>query len=137
MQRPWGWYETLARGPGHLIKRIRIQAGCRLSLQRHRHRSERWVVTAGEGLLLVEGETLPARVGTTVLVPCGSVHRATAGGSDLEILEVQFGEDLREDDIERLADDYGRPIDPVAATAPPAPPPAGSGGFAAPNRTKC
>lgn len=108
VERPWGWFETLADGPGYLVKRLRILAGRRLSLQRHRQRSEHWVVVAGDGLLERDGERLAASPGATLFVPLGSRHRATAGSGDLEIIEVQRGEALREDDIERFEDDYGR-----------------------------
>lgn len=107
-ERPWGWFESVASGPGYLVKRLCIHAGQRISLQRHRHRSEHWVVVAGEGSLECNGTTQPAQPGTTLEVPCGAVHRASAGSRDLLIVEVQRGELLREDDIERLADDYQR-----------------------------
>lgn len=117
--RPWGWFETLATGSGYLVKRITILAGCRLSLQRHHHRCEHWVVVDGEGLLEVDGDRLRARPGTTSFIPVGSVHRAAAdAGGPLVILEVQRGRRLLEDDIERLADDYGRVIRPMRRGSP-------------------
>ncbi len=106
--RPWGWFEPLAEGSGYLVKRIHIDAGQRISLQRHHHRCEHWVVVGGSGILEVEDSHLGAGVGSTVFIPTGAVHRATAGAEPLEIIEVQRGSDLREDDIERMADDYGR-----------------------------
>ena len=108
VERPWGWFESLGSGEGYQVKRLCIHAGQRISLQRHRHRLEHWVVVAGEGELECEGARLPATPGTTLLVPCGAVHRASAGRSDLLIVEVQRGALLSEDDIERLADDYAR-----------------------------
>ena len=108
-ERPWGWFETLARGSGYLVKRLCIRAGQRISLQRHRHRSEHWVVVAGNGTLECNGQSLEASPGSTLEVPCGAVHRASAGATeDLLIVEVQRGARLSEDDIERLADDYQR-----------------------------
>ena len=107
-QRPWGWFETLGRGEGYLVKRLHIRAGQRISLQRHRHRSEHWLVVAGEGELECDGRRIPACPGTALVVPCGALHRAAAGLASLVIVEVQRGEQLREDDIERLADDYAR-----------------------------
>ena len=107
-ERPWGWFETLASGDGYLVKRLCIRAGQRISLQRHRHRLEHWVVVAGCGELHCDGTRLAAEPGTTLLVPCGAVHRASAGEADLLIVEVQRGGPLSEDDIERLADDYRR-----------------------------
>jgi mannose-6-phosphate isomerase len=111
VQRPWGWFETLATGPGYLVKRILIKADQRISLQRHHHRSEHWVVVAGTGVMECDGDGLAAVPGATLFVPCGGVHRATAAAaSDLEIIEVQLGTQLREDDIERFSDDYGRVV---------------------------
>jgi len=108
VERPWGWFETLGSGDGYLVKRLCIRAGQRISLQRHRHRLEHWVVVAGSGCLECNDEQIPAAAGTTLLVPCGAIHRASAGEADLLIIEVQRGSLLSEDDIERLADDYQR-----------------------------
>jgi mannose-6-phosphate isomerase len=110
VQRPWGWFETLASGPGYLVKRLLIRAEQRISLQRHLHRSEHWVVVAGTGVMECDGERTTAIPGTTLFVPRGGVHRAAAVASDLEIIEVQLGTELREDDIERFSDDYGRVV---------------------------
>lgn len=108
VERPWGWFETLGEGPGYRVKRLCIHAGQRISLQRHRHRSEHWVVVAGSGWLHCGPLQIAAQPGSCLEVPCGAVHRASAGASDLLIVEVQRGELLSEDDIERLADDYQR-----------------------------
>jgi mannose-6-phosphate isomerase-like protein (cupin superfamily) len=108
--RPWGWFETLAEGPDYRVKRLQIQPTMRLSLQRHRHRCEHWVVVAGSGLLHLEGQDIPAGPGTALFIPVRALHRASAGAEALVIVEVQRGEELREDDIERLADDHGREV---------------------------
>jgi mannose-6-phosphate isomerase-like protein (cupin superfamily) len=108
VERPWGWYETLTTGQGYLVKRLWLSPGQRISLQRHHHRSEHWVVVNGEGLLTLEDTTLPAQRGTTLFVPEGARHRAEAGAQALEIVEVQRGECLSEADIERFEDDFGR-----------------------------
>ena len=110
VQRPWGWFETLATGPGYLVKRILITPDQRISLQRHHHRSEHWVVVAGTGVMECDGDGIAAVPGATLFVPCGGVHRAAAAASGLEIIEVQLGAELREDDIERFSDDYGRVV---------------------------
>ncbi len=111
VHRPWGWFETLATGPGYLVKRLLITADQRISLQRHRHRSEHWVVVSGSGVMECDGDGVAAVPGATLHVPCGGVHRAAAAeASDLEIIEVQLGPELREDDIERFSDDYGRVV---------------------------
>ncbi|QNI85512.1 mannose-6-phosphate isomerase [Synechococcus sp. PROS-7-1] len=110
MERPWGWYEDLLLGPGYKLKRLLVRQGCRLSLQRHRHRSENWTVVAGTGQLLCDGHAVDATAGTTFHIPCGSIHRAIGGPGDLLIIEVQHGSTLEESDIERLEDDFGRVI---------------------------
>ena len=110
VERPWGWYETLLQEENYLVKRLLVRAGQQLSLQRHRYRSESWTVVSGSGALLCDEHWHAASSGVMLSIPCGAVHRARADGSDLLILEVQHGVDLREDDIERLQDDYGRVI---------------------------
>ncbi|MCT0200255.1 phosphomannose isomerase type II C-terminal cupin domain [Synechococcus sp. CS-1325] len=107
-ERPWGWFECLVSGPGYQVKRLQLKAGQRISLQRHQQRSEHWVVIEGAGTLECDGQVIEAEQGTRLLIPLGAVHRATAGAIPLAILEVQIGSRLDEDDIERLADDYGR-----------------------------
>jgi len=108
--RPWGWYETVLDDGGYLIKRLWIEPGQRLSLQRHRHRCEHWVVVAGTGCIDCQDGQIEAVVGTTVFIPVGGIHRASAGPVDLEIIEVQRGALLSEDDIERFDDDFGRVV---------------------------
>ena len=110
VERPWGWYEDLLSAPGYKVKRLLIRRGQQLSLQRHGHRSESWTVVAGDGALLTGERWVEAKAGLMLSIPCGVVHRARSTTSDLVILEVQHGDDLREDDIERLQDDYGRVI---------------------------
>ena len=110
VKRPWGWYEDLLNSPGYKVKRLLIRSGQQLSLQRHRHRSESWTVVDGDGGLLCGERWVEAKAGLMLTIPCGAVHRARSQTSDLIILEVQHGDDLREDDIERLQDDYGRVI---------------------------
>jgi mannose-6-phosphate isomerase-like protein (cupin superfamily) len=92
------------------VKRLLIRAGNRISLQRHQHRSEHWIVVAGEGSLECEGKAIPAQAGTCLAIPLGAIHRASASDADLLIVEVQRGDWLSEDDIERLSDDYGRQV---------------------------
>jgi mannose-6-phosphate isomerase-like protein (cupin superfamily) len=112
VHRPWGWYETLippaAEGGGYAVKRLWLEPLGRISLQRHRQRSEHWVVVAGSGWLDCGADRLAASAGVTLEVPLGAIHRASAGSEGLLIIEVQRGGLLREDDIERFADDYGR-----------------------------
>jgi mannose-6-phosphate isomerase-like protein (cupin superfamily) len=108
--RPWGWFETLARGEGYLVKRLCLHAGSRISLQRHRHRCEHWVVVRGEGTVACEGRQWRVGPGDSAFIPLGAMHRATAGDAELELIEVQRGELLSEEDIERFADDFGRVV---------------------------
>lgn len=107
--RPWGWYETVSESPGSTIKRIGVDAGQRISLQRHRHRAEHWVVVRGTAHVTVNADSFDLAPGQHVDIPLGAVHRLTNRTADpVEIVEVQMGDYLAEDDIERLNDDYGR-----------------------------
>jgi mannose-6-phosphate isomerase-like protein (cupin superfamily) len=122
--RPWGWFETLAEGEGYRVKRLVLHAQQRLSLQRHHHRCEHWLVACGDGLLELDGALQTLAAGSSATIPLGAVHRASAGERGLVIIELQRGGLLSEDDIERLADDYGRGNTPGAvAVATPKPPP--------------
>lgn len=107
--RPWGSWEVVAIGDGHVVKRISVDPGARLSLQRHRHRAEHWVMVAGEGEVTLDARTLRCRTGEHVHIPLGAVHRiANPGVGALVFIEVQTGTVLDESDIERLEDDFGR-----------------------------
>jgi mannose-6-phosphate isomerase len=108
-QRPWGYYETILEETGYLVKRIVIHAGQRLSLQRHQHRQEHWVIVSGSGQVTLEHDTHPILAGEHISVPLGCKHRiASDPKQEIVMIEVQLGDELREDDIERFADDYGR-----------------------------
>ena len=107
-ERPWGWFESVLKGDNYLVKRLLIRAGQRFSLQTHEYRDETWVVTSGDGLITIDDQVYSASPGLTVFITAGAVHRAEAGKDDLEVVEVQRGSILSEDDIQRLSDDYGR-----------------------------
>jgi len=108
-ERPWGSWEIIAVGPGYAVKRIVVRPGQRLSLQRHRFRAEHWIVAGGTAQVTRGEATLPAAAGEHVAIGRGEVHRvANVGVEDVVFIEVQHGERLEEDDIERLQDDYGR-----------------------------
>lgn len=107
-ERPWGWHQTLAEGHRYRVKRLHLWPGCRISLQRHHHRCEHWVVVEGSGTARVAETTVTLSPGTEVFIPRGTLHRAAAGAEGLVLIEVQRGGTLSEDDIERLADDFGR-----------------------------
>lgn len=93
-----------------MVKRLHLNPGLRISLQRHSHRSEHWVVVSGSGLLTCNENTTAAEPGTVLFIPVAAIHRAEADGeaTGLEIIEVQRGHWLSEDDIERFEDDFGR-----------------------------
>ena len=96
-------------GQRHLVKRLRVKPGAGISRQRHRHRSEYWVVVRGVAEVQRAGETFILRENESAYIPAGTVHRLRNPGPDeLEVVEVQVGDTLSEDDIERLEDDYGR-----------------------------
>jgi len=107
--RPWGSYTVLEEGPRYKVKRVTVNPGGRLSLQYHHRRSEHWVVTAGMARVTCGDRTFDLRVNESAGVPKGTPHRLENPGTvPLDIIEVQSGAYLGEDDIVRLADDYGR-----------------------------
>jgi mannose-6-phosphate isomerase len=115
--RPWGGYQVLEEGAEYKVKRLVVEPGHRLSLQRHRHRAEYWVVVAGAPRVLISGRATRLRPRSAVVVPRGAWHRIeNPGKATVVIIEVQQGAYLGEDDIIRRQDDYGR-ADGVAARA--------------------
>lgn len=107
-RRPWGTWEVLSVAPGHVVKRIRVDAMNRTSLQRHRGRSESWTVTAGRGYFWLGNRRHAVRPGDIMMIPRGAIHRIEAHLEDhLELIEVQLGR-CDEGDIERIEDDYHR-----------------------------
>ncbi len=108
-KRPWGEFHVLDERPGFKVKRITVDPGGRLSLQSHRHRGEHWTVTAGIATVTV-GETVTTlAVAQSTEVPKGAVHRLENFHAEpLELIEVQFGDYLGEDDIIRYEDAYNR-----------------------------
>ncbi len=109
VNRPWGAYEGLDAGDGFLVKRITVNPGASLSLQRHRQRAEHWVVVRGTARIVCGDDILTRTANQSVYIPIGAVHRLeNPGEAPLEIIEVQTGDYLGEDDIERLEDRYGR-----------------------------
>ena len=107
--RPWGWYETVSEALNHKIKRIGVSPGQRISLQKHSQRAEHWVVVQGTARVTLDADTFDLAVGQHCDIALGQVHRLSNVTSEpVEIIEVQFGAYLGEDDIVRLGDDYGR-----------------------------
>lgn len=107
--RPWGWFETISEVPGNKIKRIGVYPGQQLSLQKHHQRAEHWVVTTGTARVTLDDRQFDLQSGEYCDIAIGQVHRLTnLTDAPVEIVEVQFGSYLGEDDIVRLQDDYGR-----------------------------
>lgn len=107
--RPWGYYRTVDAGERFQVKRIMVKPGAQLSLQKHFHRAEHWVVVEGTAQVRCGQEEMLVRENESVYIPIGTEHRlANPGKLPLHIIEVQSGAYLGEDDIVRLADNYGR-----------------------------
>lgn len=105
--RPWGFHETLIGGDRFAVKRVVIQPGHRMSLQRHFHRAEHWVVVHGTALVQRDGERALLREDESIYIPLGCVHRLeNPGHIPLTVIEVQSGSYLGADDLVRLEDDY-------------------------------
>ncbi|RYD01277.1 hypothetical protein N752_30235 [Desulforamulus aquiferis] len=107
--RPWGSYTILEEGLFYKIKRITVLPDKKLSYQLHHHRSEHWIVVKGTAKVTVEGEEFFVRSGESTYVKTGFKHRLENPGKvNLEVIEVQLGEYLEENDIVRIDDDFGR-----------------------------
>ena len=107
--RPWGSYQTIDIGPRFQVKRITVKPGAKLSLQKHYHRAEHWVVVHGTALVQRGEERMLVRENESVYIPIGMEHRLeNPGRTALEIIEVQLGSYLGEDDIVRADDVYNR-----------------------------
>jgi len=107
--RPWGFYESLIQGDRFQVKRIVVTPGHKLSLQKHFHRAEHWVVVNGTAIVTRDGEEAMVRENESIYLPLGTVHRLeNPGRIPLTLIEVQSGAYLGEDDIVRFEDTYGR-----------------------------
>jgi mannose-1-phosphate guanylyltransferase / mannose-6-phosphate isomerase len=107
MHRPWGYYHSL--DIRYQVKRIMVKPGGRLSLQLHHHRSEHWVIVRGTAQVTVGNHVKTVHENESVYIPIGAPHRLENPGKiDLELIEVQTGSYLGEDDIVRIEDDYRR-----------------------------
>ncbi len=106
--RPWGRWEEYLNEEGYRVKRIIVSPWQRLSLQKHEHRAEHWVIAKGKGKFTLDDDIIDVEAGSTVFIPIGGVHRIENPNEEpLIIIETQLGLCL-EDDIIRLEDDYGR-----------------------------
>lgn len=107
--RPWGYYDSIENGENYQVKRLAVYPGAKLSLQKHKYRAEHWVVVSGVARVVNGDREFDLKVNESTYIPIGAVHQLS-NQSDilLEIIEVQSGTYLGEDDIERLEDVYGR-----------------------------
>jgi mannose-1-phosphate guanylyltransferase / mannose-6-phosphate isomerase len=109
VHRPWGSYQSVDNGERHQVKRITVKPGGRLSLQKHHHRSEHWIVVRGAAQVTVNDLVKIVHENESIYIPIGSTHRLENPGKiPLELIEVQTGSYLGEDDIIRIEDDYRR-----------------------------
>ena len=109
VHRPWGWYDSIDSGPRFQVKRIMVKPGASLSLQKHHHRAEHWIVVTGTAEVTNGDQVMLLTENQSTYIPLGTVHRlANPGKVPLEIIEVQSGSYLGEDDIVRFEDHYGR-----------------------------
>jgi mannose-1-phosphate guanylyltransferase/mannose-6-phosphate isomerase len=114
--RPWGWYDSIDLGERFQVKRIGVRPGASLSLQKHHHRAEHWIVVKGTAEVTCGSETFLLAENQSTYIPIGELHRLSNPGKlELEMIEVQSGSYLGEDDIVRIEDSYGRvAANPVA-----------------------
>jgi mannose-1-phosphate guanylyltransferase/mannose-6-phosphate isomerase len=109
VSRPWGWYDSLDEGERFKVKRIQVKPGASLSLQMHHHRAEHWIVVKGVAEITNGDQVITLTENQSTYIPQGQTHRlANPGKVLLEIIEVQSGSYLGEDDIVRFEDTYGR-----------------------------
>ena len=109
VHRPWGSYQSVDNGDRHQVKRIIVKPGSRLSLQKHHHRAEHWIVVRGTARVTIDETVKTVHENESVYIPMGAVHRLENPGKILlELIEVQTGSYLGEDDIIRIEDDYRR-----------------------------
>jgi mannose-1-phosphate guanylyltransferase/mannose-6-phosphate isomerase len=112
--RPWGYYETVSVGEGYRVKRLMVHPGGQLSLQRHRYRSEHWVVVRGEAAVQNGSEVFALCANQSTYIEKNTKHRlSNPGTAPLFVIEVQSGDYVGEDDIERFEDEYGRLVEPM------------------------
>ena len=115
-QRPWGMFERIYEGSGYQVKCLEVAPGGRLSLQYHHHRSEHWVVVRGTPTVTVDDTVQVMQPGHSIDIPLGAVHRLENFGDEpVQIIEIQRGDYLGEDDIVRVEDTYERPAVPGSA----------------------
>ena len=108
-ERPWGWYEVIDQGERFKVKNIEVNPGHRLSLQKHHHRTEHWIVVSGTAEVQLNDARQLIGAHQRPYIPLGCKHRLSNPGKiPLKLIQVQSGPYLEEDDIERFEDDHGR-----------------------------
>ena len=111
INKPWGCYQVLNSQEGFLVKKIIVKPLSKLSLQSHKHRSEHWIIVQGTAEVIIDENSYTLSVNESIYVPLGSKHRLENNTEkDLIIVEVQIGDLLKEDDIVRYDDIYGRKV---------------------------
>ena len=106
--RPWGHYEVLQSAPHHQVKCVWVDAGKRLSYQRHEFRAEHWLIISGHAEVTIDGMVHKLGPGESIDIPVMAKHRMSAPTDQVVFVEVQTGTSFDEDDIERFEDDFGR-----------------------------
>jgi mannose-1-phosphate guanylyltransferase/mannose-6-phosphate isomerase len=107
--RPWGYFDSIDLGDSFQVKRLLINPGAKISLQKHLHRAEHWVVVKGLATITSGEKIIELKINQSTFIPKGTIHRVeNRQDSPLEIIEVQTGDYLGEDDIIRIEDDYDR-----------------------------
>ena len=107
--RPWGFFEVMGMGPGFQVKHLSLNSGAKISLQKHHHRAEHWVVVSGSAQVTCDDREFMLNENESTYIPRGAVHRLeNISAAPISIVEVQTGDELREDDIERFEDLYRR-----------------------------
>jgi mannose-6-phosphate isomerase-like protein (cupin superfamily) len=109
VQRPWGQYQKIFQESGVWVKRVEVAPKQRLSLQKHGHRSEKWIIVSGQGMVTVNELTVTVSQGSIIDIPVRVLHRiSNVSNKPLVFIEVACGDRLTEDDIVRMQDDYHR-----------------------------
>lgn len=109
VKRPWGFFRVVSQGEKYAVKVIHVDAGQKLSVQSHNHRSEHWVVACGKAKVLLNDKNIILDIGQSVDIPLKAIHSLeNPTGEALEIIELQMGRIISEDDIIRYSDIYGR-----------------------------
>jgi len=107
--RPWGNFHIIAKGKGYQIKEININPRKKQSLQRHKHRSEYWQIISGKGMVYLEDSKCKLEKNDNIFIPKGDLHRMeNTEDCILTLIEIQIGDEISEEDIERIEDDFGR-----------------------------